>query len=284
MILEAIHRTRYAYPSPARDSHNEVRLAPFSDAAQTCLSFSLAVDPRVEVFSYESWSGQVHHFTVREPHASLEIVATARVETLRANPFEFIDLLQSDWAFYEADATKQGYAEFLTDSPYIRLTSGVAEVAGVHASGESVPDFLLGLSARINGLLTYEPDVTHVHTQIDEVLALRAGVCQDYAHLMVGCCRAIGIPARYVSGYLYGGEGIRGDQATHAWVECLLPDGAWLAIDPTNNVLANDHHIKVHVGRDYGDAAPFRGVYVGPQSTGLEVSVSVVALASCGVV
>lgn len=283
MILEATHRTRYTYPSPARDSHNEVRLAPFTNDSQTCLEFSLRTSPAVEVFTYQSWSGQVHHFTAREPHMALEIVATTRVETLRPNPFESIDLLQNDWSFYQGDETKQGFAEFLGDSPYIHLTAGVAEVAGKPKKGESVPDFLLGLNSRINDLLTYEPDVTHVHSQIDEVLELKAGVCQDYAHLMVGCCRTLGIPARYVSGYLYGGAGIRGEQATHAWVECLLPDGMWMVLDPTNNILANDHHIRVHIGRDYSDAAPFRGVYVGPPSDGLEVSVSVVALASCPV-
>ncbi len=284
MILEAVHRTVYTYPSSVRESHNEVRLAPVSDASQTCRDFTLHVSPLTEIFNYETPGGLVHHFGVRGQHERLEVVARARVETHVSDPFVGVDLLQTDWAFYEAESTRQAYAEFLCDSPYVRVTPEIRAMASsMRKDGQTVTDYLIDLNGYLNGLLTYDPDATHVHSQLDEVLALKAGVCQDYAHLMVACCRAMGIPARYVSGYLYGGEGIRGEQATHAWLDCVLPDAQWLSLDPTNNLLANDHHIRVHTGRDYADAAPFKGIYVGPPSSSLEVSVEVRALFPVGV-
>jgi len=220
----------------------------------------------------------VHHFVVRAPHERLEVVARARVETQLEDPFQDLDLFQKDWSFYASEETRQAYAEFLAESFYVKLIPEVREIVRrVRKDGQSVTDYLLDLNAHLNWLLSYDPDATHVHSQLEEVLSLRAGVCQDYAHLMVACCRAVGIPARYVSGYIYGGEGIRGEQATHAWLDCPLPDGRWLGLDPTNNILANDHHIRVHLGRDYADASPFKGVYVGPPSSSLEVSVAVEA-------
>ena len=137
--------------------------------------------------------------------------------------------------------------------------------------------YAIDLGERIHDLLAYDADATHVHTPLSYVIEHRAGVCQDFAHLMLACLRAKCVPARYVSGYLYsGGEGLRGDEATHAWVECVLPDGRWLGLDPTNRCLANDHHIRVHTGRDYDEVPPTRGIYTGPQAERLEVEVSVV--------
>lgn len=279
MILEATHRTLYLYPSPASESHNEIRVAPLSDASQVCRWFSIEVTPPVPVFSYRDVGGTVHHFGIREPHDRLEIVARARVETLRANPYDGLDISGGEWSYYAQDAVRQANAEFLAPSAFVSFISGAVMLAEeVRRETGGVIPFLLTLNARIYDLLTYDPDATHVHSTLDEVLSLRAGVCQDYAHLMIACCRSQGVPTRYVSGYLYGGEGIRGDGATHAWLEVRLPSGDWLAFDPTNNLLANDHHIRVHTGRDYADVAPIRGIYLGPPASLLDVGVSVVAV------
>lgn len=279
MILEAVHRTRYVYPSPAIDSYNELRLMPLSDTSQTCLDFRLDVSPKAPVFSYRDIGGIVHHFGLREPHESLEIVATARVRTLRENPYEGLDLNRDDWSFYESDWARQANTEYLVESPYVRVVPEIVALSDeARKESTSIVRFLLAINERVNQLLTYDADVTHVHSTVQEVLDLGAGVCQDYAHVMIACCRAQGIPTRYVSGYLYGGDGIRGEAATHAWLECRLPDGSWLALDPTNNLLANQHHIRVHTGRDYGDVAPTRGIYLGPPASLLEVNVGVRAL------
>jgi transglutaminase-like putative cysteine protease len=276
MILEAIHRTVYCYPSSARESHNEVRLMPLTDETQICHSFALHVTPPATVFSYPNIGGTVHYFNVREYHEVLEIEGRASVETLVKNPFQDLDMLNNNWGFYALDSTVQGYAEFLADSPFAKQVPESREIGDLARKGaDSIVDFLLSLNTQLNDLLAYDSDVTNIHSTVEEVLAGRAGVCQDFAHVAITCCRAQGIPTRYVSGYLYGGDGIRGEQATHAWLECLLPSGKWLSLDPTNNILANDHHIRVHLGRDYGDVSPTRGVYVGPPLSELRVSVSV---------
>jgi transglutaminase-like putative cysteine protease len=281
MILEAVHRTIYRYPSPARESHNEVRLMPLTDDSQVCHAFKLTVVPPATVFSYANIGGTVHYFNVREYHEVLTIEGRATVETLRSNPFEALDMLDNDWSFYSSDATLQGYAEFLADSPYAKQTGESRDIGHrARKSSTSIVNFLLTLNSTINDLLAYDQDVTNIHSTVEEVLSGRAGVCQDFAHVAITCCRTQGIPTRYVSGYLYGGDGIRGEQATHAWLECLLPSGQWLSLDPTNDIVANDHHIRVHLGRDYGDVSPTRGVYVGPPLSKLEVSVSVKEVAA----
>jgi len=280
MILQATHHTRYEYPYPAQHSQNELRLMPLSGPTQRCLSFTLEVSPPTPIFSYEDFGGTVHHFGVLEPHRALDIVAHATVEMIDVKPLEGVNLITPDWDFYAQVETHQNYAEYLGDSPYVHLARGAARLAeDVRNEGESVGTFLLNLNRYLYRFIDYDSKATNIHTTIEEVLELRAGVCQDYAHLMIACCRSQGIPTRYVSGYLYGGPGIRGEMGTHAWVECLLPNGEWLALDPTNNLLANDHHIRMHIGRDYGEVSPTRGVYVGPMANLLHVGVSVVEAA-----
>lgn len=276
MHLTAIHRTIYEYPSPAIESHNELRLMPLSDSSQRCLDFVLEVQPPTNVYSYSVPGGIVHHFTIRGPHRRLEIKATAQVETFLSNPFEGLSLGDANWKFYEDDAVRQAFVEFLSPSPYVDQVGETRQIARREwSAGKGVVDYVLDLNARINSILEYDADVTHVHTTVSDVLRQRAGVCQDFAHLMIACCRSIGIPARYVSGYLYEGEGMRGELATHAWVECLMPDFRWIAFDPTNNILANDHHIRVHVGRDYSEVSPAHGIFLGAPATKLDVSVRV---------
>lgn len=280
MLLRLTHRTEYRYGYPAQDSHNELRLMPLNDANQRCVEFAVRTNPEVNVYSYEEPGGTVHHFGVRSPHRRLEIVAEATVETLLTNPFDGLDMMGRNWAFYSDPKTQAAFTEYLVPSPYV-TDHPVARAIGGEvraASDGTVVGFLLALNHAINERMDYDQDVTHVHSTLDEVVRLKAGVCQDFTHLMLACARSQGIPCRYVSGYLYVGQasGMRGEQATHAWLECRLPDGRWLALDPTNNLLANDRYIRVHTGRDYSEVAPTRGIYVGVAAESLEVSVRVV--------
>lgn len=288
MILRASHRTLYRYSMPSIESHNEVRLMPYSSEDQTCLEFKLLVSPPCKVFSYDEPGGTVHYFGVRSAHPLLEISAEAVVETHLSNPVAGLNLIDFDWGFYDRPDTRQEYAEFLAPSPYISLPEEVLRIAEQAKDGSNgaAADFALKLAHWVHETLTYDPDATHVLSRLDEVLELRAGVCQDFAHLMIACCRAIGVPARYVSGYLYVGgvDGMRGEQATHAWVECLLPGGRWLAIDPTNDLLMNDRYVAVHTGRDYSDVTPTRGVYVGTKAASLDVTVHLDRLDVCSTV
>lgn len=249
-------------------------MRPLDGPDQQCLSFTIAVDPTAKVFSYIEQGGTVHHFVVRTPHTTLTISAETTVETLTTNPFEGVNLVGSDWA--ELPVLTERYPEFLASTPRVPVLDAAREIADAVPIAGSIAQYAIDLGDRIHDLLAYDNDATHVHTPLSYVIEHRAGVCQDFAHLMLACLRSKGIPARYVSGYLYAGdEGLRGDEATHAWVECVLPSGRWLGLDPTNRCLANDHHIRIHTGRDYDEVPPTRGIYTGPPAERLDVSVSV---------
>jgi transglutaminase-like putative cysteine protease len=225
--------------------------------------------------------GRVHHFDVNVSHCRLEIHATSEVDTLEEDPHSGVNWVGDDWDELRDRKLSAGYAEFLAPSPYVPFDSRAVEIgAAIHEPGISVAEFLVRLSRHLHKTLDYDPDVTHVHTVLHDVLEHRAGVCQDFAHVMLACCRCQGIPARYVSGYLYtdGSLHLRGSQATHAWVECLVPGGKWLGLDPTNSMVVNDRYIKVHAGVDYSDVSPTRGIYFGPAASSLQVGVHVQSL------
>lgn len=266
----------YEYSAPAAYSLNEVRLLPSSDASQTLLDYSLDVAPKAKVFRYETTGGTVQTFGVRTPHTVLDVLVQARVETLVDNPFADLQLLDDDWA--ELEPFRAAHAEYLAPSPMVPHHPGASALArAVRRPGQSVAVYLTGLNNHLARMLRYDADATHVHTTLAEILDLKAGVCQDFAHLMLACLRSVGVPARYVSGYLFveEGSGMQGEQGSHAWVEAMLPDGRWLGLDPTNNLLANDRYVRVHHGRDYGDCSPVKGIYRGPGAR-MTVEVSVV--------
>jgi transglutaminase-like putative cysteine protease len=274
MRLRVRHQTHYRYRQRAVESYNEVRLKPISDSFQQCQEFNLRIEPVAEIYSYQEIGGEVHHFEILSPHSTLHIDAISTVHTLRTNPFEDMDF-NGTWA--DLFRQTQDFAEYLAPSRFIHLTEEVAQIAR-EARHLSPANAVLHLNQHIHERIAYQTGVTHVFSTLREVLEARAGVCQDFAHLLIGCCRTLGIPARYVSGYVYSGVDnvhLRGEQATHAWAEVLLPNGSWIGFDATNNLLANDRFIKVHIGRDYADVSPTRGVFVGYGTESLQVSVHV---------
>jgi len=299
MRLRVCYATRYLYPSPVTDSHNEVRLMPVNDEEQTCLNFQIATRPTVPIFNYALPSGRVHHFNLRARHQELSLTAEAVVLTHRRTLFTDNDTLDLDSAFYARPDVADRYAEYLAPTPRVPLLPEVdflTQQAHDEAEGQSPGDFLRSLTNAIHTDFRYLPGSTTVDTPLPDMVAARAGVCQDFTHLMLSVCRRKGIPARYVSGYLFTSErpeieepqrlaqdfsgrrersGLSGGDATHAWVECLLPNDRWYGFDPTNNILANDSYIKVHHGRDYDDVTPLRGIYKGAGDAMLEVSVRV---------
>ncbi len=281
-MLRITHCTRYRYALPAAESHNVVRLMPLSDEDQQCIWFQLRVVPTTRIRDYEGPGGREHYFLVREPHTLLEITAESLVRTCRENPFMDLNLVLDDWSFYRTEAVRQGYAEFLAPTrlvPIIPEVHAIAAAARVDA-GPSAASFARSLTSYLFEWLTYEQGVTSSRTGLEEFMRERRGVCQDYAHLMLAVCRSRGIPARYVSGYVYSGAGedsLVGEQTSHAWVECLLPGEVWRGFDPTNALLADDHYVKAHVGRDYDDIVPLRGTYRGASNHSIEVEVRVEA-------
>lgn len=284
MRLSVHHQTHYTYVGEASSSHNEIRLKPMSNDVQRCLEYNVKIQPNTRYYEYETIGGFVNHFAIIEPHRELNVVVESIVETQGGNVFSSLDLVSRDLVAKPSDEYCKTYAEFLCESPYVLILPEVRKLADeilARSEGNTV-QFILNLKENIFENFTYQANLTNVHSTLREVLDLSAGVCQDFSHLMIGCCRAAGLPARYVSGYLYLGEHheLRGTQATHAWVEVLLPNGQWLGVDPTNNILADDRYIKVHVGRDYSDVTPIKGVFVGYGTQQMDVTVNVRALNS----
>ena len=278
MRLQVFHRTRYFYRLPVRESYNELRLHPATDDTSRLEFFLLNVQPPVRLRHFrDNYFNYVHYFELAEPHSELIIEAQATLNT--TSPYTSgspLGVELSTLASLEDDALR----DFLRPSHFVDLspdfwklaldiTSGITDV---FAAAESIARYIFGNWA-------YAPNTTTAATRVREVLASKQGVCQDFAHLMIALCRAKGIPARYVSGYLYNGTDsrLRGAQASHAWCEVFIPGRGWYGLDPTNNIPADERHIKIATGRDYNDAAPVSGHFEGPPgaATALQVDVRV---------
>lgn len=277
MRLQIHHRTHYRYSQPVAENFNEVRLQPVSDAVQECHVFELTTTPAARFRRYHDFHlNLVDHFHLSDPHDELAIDARSVVSTACLGPrLDGIRFPMSRIA--ECQRMERCY-DFLQLSEYVALDVEIWRLAQDAAAGiDDAWAVALALMRAVHGGFVYDPTATSVSTHVREVLRLRRGVCQDFAHVLIGLCRSLRIPARYVSGYLYAGEGggLRGDLASHAWVEIYLPGHGWLPLDPTNNRPADEHHVKVAVGRDYADAAPLRGNFLGRAEQRLTVELDI---------
>ncbi|HMK11880.1 MAG TPA: transglutaminase family protein [Acidimicrobiales bacterium] len=282
MRLDIRYRTRFEYDAPVHESQNELRAAPMSDPRQLLISYRVATIPASRVFSFtDYWGTRVDAFGVREPHAALDVVAEASVETRRAPLLTASPPIDSviDSAF------RDEHLEYLQPTPHADWGRGVADEARreLDRSGPDLMRVVLALHRRVASSIRYEPGSTYVGVEVEEVLARRVGVCQDFAHLAIAMCRSVGIPARYVSGYLFTTNDATGDDPdadavrvqTHAWFEAAVPGGGWLALDPTNATEVGLRHVKIGHGRDYNDVPPLRGVFSGSAEPSLGVSVDI---------
>ena len=274
MIFRVRHATRFAYEAPAYESHNEVRLRPCDDSSQLVLSFDLQVTPHTPVLEFRDYFGnRVHSFSIHPAHSVLAIEVTSLVERLpafggRPARVNFDQYLAGD------ELRTRENAEFLTASRYVPFSDRLRKFFWMARPrrSEDVSDYVMRMVGFMRDQLGYDTHTTNVHSNLDEILRLGGGVCQDFAHLALGVLRLAGIPARYVSGYLGpqpGTDYAPGEQATHAWIEALLPGSGWTGFDPTHRCPTDIRHIRVAVGRDYADATPIRGVYrsAGGQNT-----------------
>ncbi len=277
MQLRIVHRTTFTYAGKAHDSFNEVRLQPLTDATQRCLDFKLLLTPGTTPRAYDDFYGNtVHYFEIAEHHPKLIIEAVSRVET--APLAERPAVPRASLADLEADSQRDLLAEFVSSSHYVPLEVEVwREAQDALAEGRSdVWSDVRRLGQHIYRRFAYRPHTTGIHTRATDVLKLRMGVCQDFAHVHLGMCRSLGIPARYVSGYfLNTTRRPREIEASHAWIEAWVPGHGWAAFDPTHDRPADDRYVKVAVGRDYQDISPVNGSYRGAATRSLRVSVSV---------
>lgn len=277
MHLKIHHVTVFEYPRPATNSINEVWLRPLTDSRQSCLSFSLTSDPRSEPRSYIDYFGNtVYHFDIPQPHTRLEIVARAEVET---RAIDLAEVLAADHSPYEllAAVERDRWMDFLVPTALTAVGDAVRELSGsIVTKGRTVSEVVRDLADRVTARVRYQSGVTSVSTTAEDALRLGAGVCQDHTHVFLAACRLLGIPARYVSGYLCTGAGEDEEQASHAWPEALLPRAGWVGLDVANGKLVDEHYVAAAIGREYADVPPVRGAYSGPEGSGLDVAVFVV--------
>ncbi|WP_018234112.1 transglutaminase family protein [Thioalkalivibrio thiocyanodenitrificans] len=285
------HVTEYRYPERVGLCHNVTRLTPRATPRQRCVLASVTCDPVPAYWSdrEDFFGNRVNFLTIEQPHTVFRVVADSQVEILTA-PDE-LDL-QRDTPWDEVrDCLDSGVSGAVLDARLYRLWSpripALPELIDYarpsFEPGRPLREAVSDLMARIHGDFDYDPGFTTVSTPLATVLEHRKGVCQDFAHLAIGCLRAMGLATRYVSGYLEtrpppGQERLQGADASHAWFAVFDPGQGWLEFDPTNNVIPMERHITLAWGRDYTDVSPLKGVlFGGGESHGLTVAVDVVA-------
>lgn len=285
MLLSITHTTDLLYTDYISESVMELRMAPRQEQYQRRLSFSLDIGPATGVKSYFDWLGNtIHAFSINALHKQIQIIATSIVETdPRTNRLEsFPDtwIRNANFDYSLCDFLLFGGA--VVDTPQLRdLAQNVFE--SVSGRGASVK-----LGALVNALLrlideqfTYQKGITNAASPITEILEHKRGVCQDFTHLMIGMARSLGIPARYVSGYIHPDrQRLRGYTQTHAWVEIYFPSIGWIGVDPTNNCVVGENFVKVAIGRDFHDVTPNKGIYKGKGEESIDVVVSSEELSS----
>ena len=274
MKYDILHRTRYHYASPVRDSFNDVRLQPMPIPEQVVESFLLKVLPAVRLTHFtDFYSNWVNHFEIIEPHSSLTIEAQSRVVTKPPAPLP-AEALCSFAKMKEAPNIERCF-DYLQSSRFVELSPEAWKLALDATDGvEDAWLAVLALMKFVHGFLKYESNSTHVHTHMRDVIKDRRGVCQDFAHLMIGLCRALKIPARYVSGYL----ATEAASATHAWMEVFIPGHGWRGLDPTHNCQLGETYVKIGNGRDYADVPPIAGNYRGTREHKMEVEVKITSV------
>jgi transglutaminase-like putative cysteine protease len=257
-----------------------LHLQPRSDQHQFCTKFTVEISPYSRVNSYaDRFGNDVQHFAILPPHDSLAITTRSNVVTMLDH--DPAPPTGATRALLESDSKIERLYDFLHESPYVQFTNDVEAFASEFgAPGDRIGEWCVRVMDHINASFAYDTDATTVRTTVGEALERRAGVCQDFAHVMITVLRCAHIPARYVSGYIFRGESrVLGAEASHAWCEAYLPPYGWVGFDPTNDLLINDHFVKVAIGRDYRDVSPVRGIYRGSKMSEMSVNVAMDVLA-----
>jgi transglutaminase-like putative cysteine protease len=274
------HTTRYRYESPASLCYNLAHLRPRSTRDQQVLDSEVRVDPLPDDRSrrIDQHGNEVDYFTIERPHDGLVVTSTAELEVTPPATSPAAQLTWEDTVAAAVEPTPE--REFRLESPLVPALAEVRHYAAASfVPGRSMIAVAADLASRIHRDFAFVPGATTVSTPLSEVLQTRRGVCQDFAHLAVGCLRSIGLAARYVSGYIEttpppGEEKLIGADATHAWCALRLADGSWLDLDPTNDVVAPERHLVVAWGRDYSDVVPVKGVVMAAEEA-MELTVAV---------
>ena len=277
MKLAVFHRTVFHYGMPVTHSLNTLHLEPRTFPYQKTIGALIRVIPATRVRRFtDLFQNITHHFELPGAHSKLEIESRIKVYNLP------LDISAASRAAtlkdYGDSSIREQIWPYLQESRWVSRHPEVwRQAVDVTVPFKAVFDQANALMEWVYREFRYESGVTNVNTHLEEAFQMRRGVCQDFTHVMLGLCRAVGIPARYASGYLYNGPRgtLVGAQASHAWAEVYLPAAGWIGFDPTNNTLADERYVKISVGRDYEDVAPVRGSYNGTGHCRMEVQVEV---------
>jgi len=290
MIYDVSHRTVISYEESVSEAHHVLHLMPRDSERQQRLAFVLDIRPEPSQLSASDdyFGNSVHHLVIHEPHDRLRIDSRSRIDVRKpvdldleaGPPWESIAA-----AVRDGDASAFDAQQFVFDSPQIAVSTAVRDYASVSfVAGRPLLAAAMDLTRRIFEEFQYQGGVSDVSTPVAKVLEMRRGVCQDFAHLQIACLRSLGLPARYVSGYLLthpapGHARLVGADASHAWLSLWSGDAGWVDFDPTNCLIPGDEHITVGWGRDYTDVSPTNGFIVGGGAHEVSVAVDVSAAA-----
>ncbi|TWV99169.1 transglutaminase domain-containing protein [Chitinophaga pinensis] len=275
-IFRIHHITRYEYDRPVKESVNEIRVFPFQCPDQEILQHELLITGQPEIHTFTDYFGnKVGNFNLLPPHKVLSIESKLLVRTTASSQLQIN--FHSGFTQLEQEMTDSLLLLELARPDMISNQSAIDNIITVIRQPEkSVAAVTEHCSEYIFKNFKYLKGITNIETTVDEILQHRAGVCQDFAHLMLHILRSCGIPCRYISGYICPNkDGMRGEGATHAWVEAWIPGYGWAGIDPTNNIWVTNKHVKLSVGRHFNDCSPVKGTFKGPARQKLSVFVAV---------
>jgi transglutaminase-like putative cysteine protease len=274
------HATMFSYDGVVSESYNELRLRPRHDETQSCLSFRITTNPFSKPAAHLDYFGNwVHQFHILPEHRELRVESEAVILVHPPSGRQGAGITLADLDRL-GDSLMDEYFDWLSPTRYCPLLPVLAELVADSEilGGGTARGFAESAAALIHDRFTYKPGATHVHSSLQDCLATRSGVCQDFSHLLLAVLRLRGLPARYVSGYLVprgATERVIGGQASHAWVQAYIPELGWIGLDPTVGSFVDEQHIHIAWGRDYGDVPPVRGVYKGHAGQSLSVDVLV---------
>ena len=276
--MRVVHVTGYAYRTPVTASYNEARLTPRSDSRQNVIINRVETTPATRSYRYvDYWGTAVTAFDLHAPHTELQVTSSSVVETDKPEP----PVASVEWADLDSPAVLDRFHEVLVPTAYTPFSKRIERTARSLAKAHDPHGAVLATAKWVHNELRYVPGTTGVHSSGLDALAESNGVCQDFAHLTLMLLRSMGIPARYVSGYLHPnpdaatGEAVEGE--SHAWIQAWT--GAWWNYDPTNDAEINEQYISVGFGRSYADVTPLKGIYLGRDSSDLDVVVEMTRLA-----
>ena len=276
--MRVVHTTGYAYQSPVIASYNEARLTPRSDTRQNVILNRVETIPATRSYRYiDYWGTAVTAFDLHAPHADLTVTSSSVIETEQPEPAA----MEAGWSDLRSEAVIDRFDELLRPTPHTPKSKRVASVSKKIAKNHEPQEAVVAAAKWAHDALDYLPGTTGVHSSGLDALKEGKGVCQDFVHLSLMMLRSMGIPGRYVSGYLHPKRnaivGDTVDGRSHAWIQAWT--GSWWNYDPTNDTEITEQYVSVGVGRDYTDVSPLKGIYSGEGATDLDVIVEVTRLA-----